>query len=85
MEPLPLAQTEKMDAVYRRAPLEVVQNFPVYVADLRPGEILYFPSDWIHMVYTLEDSVAAVFYVPIIYESGAPRPTRGRLTHYSEL
>jgi hypothetical protein len=64
LEPLGLS-TEASDGTYLRAPVEVADEFPVFVTEVGPGDLLYMPVDFIHLVYSLSDSVSLSYQVPL--------------------
>ena len=49
--------TDDASYAFSRAPVEVADEFPVFLAELGPGDLLYVPVDYIHLVYSHSDSV----------------------------
>ena len=64
--------TENGDFVYLRAPVEVADEFPVFIAELAPGDLLYVPVDYIHVAYSRSDSVSLSYVVEASEENVRP-------------
>ena len=46
--------TDDASYAFSRAPVEVADEFPVFLAELGPGDLLYVPVDYIHLVQIVE-------------------------------
>mmetsp|Transcript_62117 Transcript_62117/g.131212 ORF Transcript_62117/g.131212 Transcript_62117/m.131212 type:complete len:371 (-) Transcript_62117:97-1209(-) len=48
---------------FLKAPIDIADEYPVYVGTQTKGEVLVTPWMWAHLVYTLEDSLGVVYRV----------------------
>jgi len=46
---------------FKKLPVDLADDYPVYVGTQMVGDVIILPRNWVHFVYSLEDSVSIVF------------------------
>mmetsp|Transcript_63033 Transcript_63033/g.133047 ORF Transcript_63033/g.133047 Transcript_63033/m.133047 type:complete len:372 (+) Transcript_63033:75-1190(+) len=47
----------------QKFPVDLADDYPVYVATQLPGEVVLMPRNWAHFAYSMEDSISTHFVV----------------------
>mmetsp|Transcript_6107 Transcript_6107/g.13176 ORF Transcript_6107/g.13176 Transcript_6107/m.13176 type:complete len:375 (-) Transcript_6107:83-1207(-) len=57
----PFPGVKRLSQSFQKVPIELADEHPVYVGTQLPGEVILPPRNWVHLAYSIEDSVSIVF------------------------
>jgi len=57
----PIQGMRRLEHGFQKVPIDLADEYPVYIGTQAKGEVMIPPRNWVHLAYSIEDSVSVVF------------------------